>query len=123
MKKIAVASTGSVMANDFSTAEGFRIYEFDGTTIHPVDYFDREDFEIGTLPEFLKGLEVVEVFSGNMTKALLDQFKALDIQVITGLMGDIAETIVGHHLTEILDNKKRGMKPLSSCHTGCGSDH
>ncbi len=106
----------------FFKCRRFSNYEFDGTTIHVVDYLDNETPMVATLPELLKGLEVAEIFTINMEETLLDQFKALDIKVILELKGEIAETVVGYHLAEILENKKRGMMPLSSCHSTCGSE-
>ena len=123
MVRIAVASIGSKIANVFASAEGFRIYEFDGTTIHVVDYFDKEDLNMEALPELFKGLGVTVLFSGNIEYDVFQSFKEQDIQVVSNLRGNIADTIVGHYLDEILENKKRGLKPLSSCHSTNGSDH
>lgn len=117
MIRIAVASIDSKISNVFSSAEGFRIYEFDGTTIHVVDYFDKEDLNFEALPDFFKSLEVEVLFSGNIEYDVFQAFKERDIQVVSDLRGNIADTIVGHYLEEILENKKRGMKPLSSCHS------
>lgn len=116
MKRIAVASKGSSISETILGAEGFRIYEFDGTTIHAVDYFDQEDLNRADLAETFKSLEVEAFFAGSIETEWAEKFDATGIEVVTALSGEIADAVVGYYLEEILENKKRGMKPLSSCH-------
>lgn len=123
MKRIAVASVGSHISSTLADAEGFRIYEFDGTTLHAVDYFDHEDLTLSAVPDTFAALGVVEFFSGNVDSVWMETFKAKGVKVVPEVRGEIADSVVGYFLEEILENKKRGMKPLSSCHSTNGSDH
>lgn len=118
MKRVAVAANLGVIAEHFSEAEGFRIYEFDGTTIHVVDYLENDSALKGKLPEQLNLLEVGEIIAGGIGAGQMEKLTKAGIQVISGLSGDVSEAILHYHRGEILENKAAGSCG-SSC--GCGS--
>lgn len=92
--RIAVASEQNKIANHFSSAEGFRIYEFEGQIIHVCDYIENEASIQNNLAKQLADLEVVKMIAGGIGFTEIEKLNCFGIEVIDGIEGDVADAVI-----------------------------
>lgn len=93
IKKVAVASEGSVVSEHFGHCEGFTVYAIcDGIVIHQ-DFIKNPGHKPGLLPELLNDNGVHVVIAGGMGVGAIEIFKEKGIDVIIGARGPLDQTM------------------------------
>lgn len=117
--RIAVAADQNLVAEHFSKCEGFRIYEFEGETIHVHDYVEN-DGSIGNLGEFFEGMGVSTIVVGGIGQGQLDKMENNGLWVFKGIQGEISEAILKLKQGMLISDES----PEESSHQCCGQhDH
>jgi predicted Fe-Mo cluster-binding NifX family protein len=91
--KIAIASDGNLVAEHFGHCEGFTIFEAENNEVQGKQFVANPGHKPGFLPNFLNDLGVKVIIAGGMGGGAVEIFNEKGIKVITGVRGELEETI------------------------------
>lgn len=86
--KIATACEGSLITEHFGHCENFIIFDVENNKIISSKSVPNPGHKPGFLPNYLNGLGVNIIMSGGMGGGAVDIFNELNIEVVTGALGD-----------------------------------
>ncbi len=99
--KIAVASEGRTVSDHFGYCERFNIFEIKNNKIVSSESVLSPGHKPGVLPNFLHDIGVSLIISGGMGVGALEIFNELNIEVITGVSGNVEEIVKKYLAGEI----------------------
>lgn len=118
--KIVVASEGKNVSEHFSKCEGFRVYEFEGETIHVHDYLEN-DGTLGNYADLFESMGVSTIIAGGIGEGQLSKLEGKGLWVFKGIQGEVSEAILKLKQGMLISDPT-GDEPGHSCGGGgCGS--
>ncbi len=91
--KVAIAADGQTVASHFGRCEGYEIAVIEDGEVTHRERIGNPGHEPGRLPKLLIELEVSVIVAGGMGPRAQGFFDEFGIQTVTGVVGDIDETI------------------------------
>ncbi|GAB6137909.1 NifB/NifX family molybdenum-iron cluster-binding protein [Halanaerobaculum tunisiense] len=105
MKKIAVPTDGNQVASHFGHCPEFTIVEVEGEEIVNENVVDNPGHKPGFLPKFLNNKGADCILAGGMGQRAVDLFTKNDIEVVTGVSGNV-EAGIKSYLANNLDTEE-----------------
>lgn len=93
MKKIAVASEGTVVTGHFGHCQNFLIFTCSDSKIESVEDVKNPGHKPGFLPNFLADQNVSVVICGGMGVHASEIFQSRGVEVVLGASGDSREAV------------------------------
>ncbi|HYH03364.1 MAG TPA: NifB/NifX family molybdenum-iron cluster-binding protein [Bacillota bacterium] len=91
--KVAIATEQGMVSEHFGHCEGFTIYELEQNQVKSQKFYTSPEHVPGALPNFLNDLGIKVVIAGGMGGGAIQIFNEKQIEVITGVTGNLDTTI------------------------------
>lgn len=91
--KVAIATEQGMVSEHFGHCEGFTIYEVEQNQVKSKQFHVSPPHVPGAIPNFLNDLGVKVVIAGGMGAGAIQIFNEKQIEVITGVTGNLDDTI------------------------------
>ncbi|MGM0472158.1 MAG: NifB/NifX family molybdenum-iron cluster-binding protein [Bacillota bacterium] len=101
MKKIAVATEESKVAQHFGRCPEYTIVEAEGKEIIEEEVVENPGHKPGFLPRYLNDLGVDVIIAGGMGRKAKDIFDEHSIKTVTGAKGTVDKTLEGYLAGEL----------------------